>query len=252
MAAGQALAFDSDEKRPAINAGRPTLTDPATLTAPGWLETEFGIQRLLQDNRLLQTPLLLKLTGGNRRTEYRLQTDGYSRMTDDSGNAVSGIGDTYAALQYLATSGASGNWYTAVRGTVKLPTASASKGIGSGKADYGALFLASRDLSQSLHLDVNAGLAALGQPACTGFDRQIFLSASTTMPIGRGKWQYTNELAYQAAAAGSDSQLTMMHGISYSVQPWDVWDAAINFGLNRGAPKYQVLFGRTFFLGRLF
>ena len=30
-----------------------------------------------------------------------------------------------------------------------------------------------------------------------------------------------------------------------TVQPWDVWDAAINFGLNRGAPKYQVLFGRA-------
>ena len=29
----------------------------------------------------------------------------------------------------------------------------------------------------------------------------------------------------------------MMHGMTYAVRPWDVWDVAVQFGITRDAPR---------------
>lgn len=245
----------SDEKkpeRPAVNAGRPTLTDPASLTAPGWLEAEFGFQRDLQGSLLFLTPLLLKLTSGNNRLEYRMATDGYHWERGDTGGHMDGLGDTSVALHYLLTRQGKRAWDTAVRGTVKIPTASGRRGIGSGKTDYNLLLLASRDLTSTLHVDANLGYSAQGHPVIGGFDHQVFASLSTTIPLPHSHWAYTNEIAYSSAIQSQGDQVTTMHGFSYAARPWDVWDIGINFGLSRDAPRYQLLIGRTFFFAHLF
>jgi hypothetical protein len=243
---------EAKPEHPAVNPGRPTLTDPASLTAPGWLEAEFGLQRALQGSMQLTTPLLLKLTGGNNRLEYRLATDGYNRQRSDMGGHPDGLGDTYAALHCLLTRQGPHSWDTAARVTVKIPTASGRRGVGSGRTDYSLLLLASRDFTPMFHVDANLGWSMLGRQAIGGFDHQVFASLSTTAPLPHSRWSYTNEIAWFSAIPGQGDQLTTMHGFSYAARPWEVWDIAANYGLSRGAPRWQVLVGRTFFLGRLF
>jgi hypothetical protein len=247
-----ALADDQSSGMPAVNAGRPTLTDTASLTAPGWLETEWGLQRDLRGDLAFSTPLVLKLTMANKRLEYRLGTDAYVWVRDGEGGSIDGFGDMYLAAQYLLTRQSGGMWDTAARLTLKAPTASARRGIGSGRLDYGLLIAASRDLTPALHTDLNLAYTTAGRQGAAGTDALVFVSASLTMPIPHSRWQYSNEIAWQTAAQGSGRQVTTMHGVSYAVRPWDVWDVAINFGLTSAAPRYQVLFDRTFFLGRLF
>ena len=232
--------------RPAVNAGRPTITDPAALTAPGWLEAELGVQKNLDRDRNLGTPLLLKLTDRNQRLQYRLSTDGYVNLGDAN---TSGFGDTYAALQYLFTTQAQRGFDVAGRATVKIPTANAS--IGTGKFDYGLMLLASKDFTPNLHGDFNVGLSSLSRQGAVGTDTQFMATASFTIPLKGGHWAYTNELVYSSPLNGVRASLTTMHGLTYAVNRSDVYDVAMQWQLYGGGANWEVLFGRTFMLGKV-
>ncbi len=235
-----------DNSPPAVNPGRPSITDPAALTAPGWLEAEFGGQKDLDRDRNFNTPLLLKLTTRSRRLQVRLATDGYVQL----GDRTDGYGDTYAALQYLFATQDKARFDIAGRVTVKIPTARAA--LGTKKFDFSALLLASRDFSPALHGDFNLGVSSLSRQDAPGTDTQTLVSASLTFPIAGGRWQYFNELAYQSALAGQRAQVTTMHGFSYAPHRYDVYDVAVQWGVSGDGPVFQLLFGRTFFFGKLF
>jgi len=237
---------------PAVNPGRPTVTDPASLTAPGWLESEWGVQKDLDRDRNLDTPFLLKLTSRNNRLEYRLATDGYVRL----GDGTNGFGDTYAALHYLFASQAKAGYDVASRITLKIPTADSA--IGTRKFDYDLLLLASRDFAHTksgdvtIHGDFNAGLGFLSRQGVPGTDTQALLTASFTFPIKGGRWQYTNEIVYLSPIYGQRAQVTTMHGFTYALHQYDVYDIALQWQMQGDGPVFQILFGRTFFFGKLF
>jgi hypothetical protein len=235
-----------DTSPPALNPGRPTVTDPAALTAPGWIEAEFGIQKDLDRDRNLGTPLLLKLTARNARVEYRLENDGYTRL----GNGSDGIGDTNFAIQYLFLTQAKNAYDVSGRFNLKVPTADAA--IGTRKFDYSLLALASRDFSPTLHGDFNLGLASLTRQGAPGTDTQFLATASFTFPIKGGRWTYANELVYFSPILGQRAQVTTMHALSYAVHRYLVLDAAIQWELHGDGPVFQALAGATFFLGKVF
>jgi len=235
-----------DTSPPAVNPGRPTVTDPASLTAPGWLETEFGLTKNLDRDRTFSTPLLLKLTSRNNHLQYRLAVDGLIAP----GVGGSGFGDTYAGLHYLFVPQSKAGFDIAGRVTVKIPTAPAF--LGTRKFDYNLLLLASRDFSPMLHGDFNLGFTNLSRQGAPGTDNQILASASFTAPIKGGRWAYTNEIVYTSPLQGVHSQLTTMHGFTYAVHRYDVYDVAVQWQLHGDGATWQVLLGKTFFFGRLF
>lgn len=235
-----------DTNPPAVNAGRPTVTDPASLTAPGWLESEIGGMKNLDRDRTFSTPILLKLTDRSARLQYRLSADGLIFP----GTGANAFGDTYAALQYLVTPQKSSGFDVSARLAVKLPTAPSF--IGTQKADYGILFLASRDFLPTLHGDFNIGVTNLSRQQAPGTDNQWTATASFSVPIKGGRWGYTNEIVYVSPIQGQKAQVTTMHGLTYAVHRYDVWDVAVQWQLQGGGANLQLLFGRTFFFGHLF
>ena len=86
----------------------------------------------------------------------------------------------------------------------------------------------------------------------SGTDSQLLLTASFTFPIKGGRWQYTNELVYASPIQGVRSSVTTMHGLTYAVHRYDVYDVAVQWQLHGDGANFQVLFGKTFFLGKLF
>ncbi len=231
---------------PAVNPGRPTITDPASLTAPGWVEAEFGVQKDLDRDRAFGTPLLLKLTAKNARVQYRLENDGYIRL----GDGTDGLGDTNVAIQYLFLTQAKSAFDISGRFNLKIPTANAP--IGTRKLDPGLLLLASRDFSPTLHGDFNLGLASLSRVEQPGTDTQFFASASFTIPFKGGRWAYTNELVYFSPILGQRAQVTTMHGFTYAVHRYLVIDTALQWELHGDGAVFQVLAGATFFFGKVF
>ena len=247
FAQDKSSATEVDKNPPAVNAGRPTVTDPASLTAPGWLESEFGFAKGLDRDRNFSTPFLMKLTSKNERFQYRLSFDGYLKP----GEGKDGFGDTYLGFQYLFAKQEKSRFDISGRLTFKFPTAPASIG-GTKKVDFNLLLLASRDFSPKVHGDFNLGVSSLSRSDAPGTDTQVQATASFTFPLKGGRWQYTNELVYNSPISGGRASLTTMHGFTYAVHRYDVYDVAVQWGLQGDGANFQVLFGKTFFLGKLF
>ncbi len=241
-------AADEDHSPPAVTGGTPTITDTASLSPPGWIEVDPGSLKNLDRDRILGTPVLFKLTSGNRRLQYRIATDGYIREA----NGADGVGDTYLGLHYLLAAQERTGFDVAGRFTLKVPTSRPALG-GTNKFDYTGLFLASRDFTKwGFHGDFNVGLASLSRPSAPGTDTQYLLAASTTSPIRGGRWQYTNELVYLSPIVGQSARLTTMHGFAYAVHRYEVYSAALQWQMHGDGATLQVLFAGSFFLGKVF
>ena len=237
-----------DNAPPAVVPSVPTITDTAQLTPPGWLECDFGPFKNLDRDRLLGTPLLLKLTARNRRLEYRVATDGYLRQ----GDGTDGAGDSYLGGQYLFAAQERAGFDLAARLTLKIPTQPTTLS-GTGKVDYNLLFLASRDFTKwQFHGDFNLGISSLSRQNGPGVDHQLFLSAATNTPLPGGLWTYMNEATYTTGMAGTKARVTTMQAISYNVHRYEVYSLGLQWQPYGDGATFQVVFGASFFLSKVF
>ena len=259
---------------PAVNPGRPTITDTAPLTAPGYLELETGLNYAKGgvglDYQVTQA-FLLKLTDRPGRTEFRVSTDGYvvqkttgggstgistpspvtGTPTVTSNNAMfaQGFGDITFGVQRLLVAQTPGTYDLSARLEYKLPTGGAN--AGTGRPDYNVLLLASKDYSDRFHADYNLADASLGRPDGPGSVQQAFVSAAFTYKLPHGFTAQTEVYGYSGSSLNG-TNLANGYGFTYTPHPASEYDGYINFGLTRAAPRYFVTVGHTFFLGKLF
>lgn len=257
---------------PAVNPGRPTVTDVANLTVPGYLEIETGLNYYKGGTGLDyigNEALLLKLTDKPGRTEYRVGTNGYviqkttggtaavsaggpnstSTITTNSGTYSQGFGDTTFGVQHLFVAQTARAYNIAGRLEYKLPTAGTN--VGTGKSDYNLLVLASKDYTDKLHIDYNAGSALIGRNDRSGYVTQPFgaIAVSYALPP---HFTVQTELYGFGGNALSGTNVVSGYGFTYTPHPSVVYDGYIGFGLSHSAPKLTATVGRTFFLGKLF
>lgn len=239
---------EPDNHPPSVTPSAPSITDTATLSAPGWIEFDLTGFKNLNRDRSIGTPSLLKLTSGNRRLQYRIATDGFIRQ----GDHTDGVGDTYLALQYLYKPQEKAGFDLAGRLTAKVPTGRRELG-GTQKFDVGALLLASRDFTKwQFHGDFNVGFSSLTRADAPGTDYQVLLAASTTTPLRGGRWQYFNELVYFSPVQGQRYRVTTMQGFTFAQHRYEVYSAAMQWQLHGDASAFQVLLSASFFAGKLF
>jgi hypothetical protein len=238
---------DDPNAKPPVSGGTPTITDAAEMSAPGWVEFDPGVLKDLVQDPNGGSPFTLKFTAKNNRLQYLLGSDGL--VSVDS--KVTGIGDTYPGIHYLLRTQEHGGYDIALKGILKIPTASAEAG-GTGKVDYSGYLLVSRDMTKwGFHTDLNAGVLSLGNAGMPGYSEQALLAASTTAPIKGGRWQYTNELVYFSGIQGTEARLTTMHGFAYSAHAYEVYSIALQVRLVGDIPRYQLLLAASFNLCKL-
>ncbi len=136
---------------------------------------------------------------------------------------------------------------------VKIPTASSTKGFGTGIADFGAIPLASKDLPWDLHADLNIGLAGIGVAGDPGgmiFRNTASLSISSPFPL---KGLTTLWEIFYSSREAPDTRhiLGTTLGLIYTVHPRVALDAALEVGLGGDASDYAIRGGITLLLGRL-
>jgi hypothetical protein len=239
-------ATPPDTHPPAVSGGTPTITDQATLSAPGWVEFDPGVLKDLDRTSFLGTPLTLKYTTTNNHLQYLLASDGFVFLND----STFGLGDTYPGVHYQFLTEEKHGCDVAGKFILKVPTAPTT--IGTGRPDYSAFALASRDFTKwGFHGDFNAGISELSRTGNPGYDRQAMVSASTTTPLKGGRWQYTNELVYFSGIEDQTFQLTTMHGFSYAAHRFATYSAAVQVGFHGDVPRYQLLFAASFNLFKL-
>jgi hypothetical protein len=155
---------------PSVTPYRPSVSTPAALSAPGWLEVEAGVQSSRADDpsRRESLPYTLKLAF-TPDWGIRLGGDAVVRQVGADGSGLSGGGDTLVVVKRrFAVSEASA---FGLELGAKLPTARA--GLGSGHTDIDLNGIYSSDFAESWHADINLVATHIpGKPAAPAQPRR--------------------------------------------------------------------------------
>jgi hypothetical protein len=134
---------------------------------------------------------------------------------------------------------------------VKAPTASTTKGFGSGRVDHAITMLESKDLA-GFHFDVNETYFLIGRQNASGFDENLQMNLALSHPLKghlsiNGEFYGDTELnASQPAFAST------LWALTYGITPRLVIDGGIDEGLTHGANQKRVFAGVTYSIANLY
>jgi hypothetical protein len=246
MAAFAACGVRAADELPAVVPYRPSVSTPAALSAPGWVEVEAGLQRSRGDgSRRDSLPYTFKLAF-TPDWGIRIGGDAVVREVDASGASRRGFGDTSAVLKRrFAIDDASA---FGLEAGVKFATA--RNGLGSGHADYGLNGIYSSDFATDWHADVNLNATRMGDrtPGVSTVQQGWAMSVSRAL---NEKWGVGGELS-GTHRGGTPSTSQFLVSTSYSASPQVVFDAALARGLNDASGGWTFMTGVTFLAWRLF
>jgi hypothetical protein len=237
-------AGDDEDAPDFIVPARPTASNPAEFQRPGVLQLEYGFNgnwRAPGGASTEDTPLALRFALSRR---LLLEFDGDTPVSQAAGGArTTGAGDTQLGLQIVLQHEAASRPGVAFAYYVKLPTASADKGLGTGRVDHSLLALVSKKAGATV-FDFNAVYLLAGRTTGAGHaaSAQAALAASRNLNERVG-WQgelsgFTRNDAQAGAAFG-------LGVITYQPNRRLVFDCGLRLGLTPDAPRFGVVAGLT-------
>ena len=237
------------EEEPAAVPYRPSVSTPAALTAPGWLEIEAGFlyQHAAEGDRRESVPVTLKLAF-TPDWGVRVGADAWVRQRDASGSSSSGYGDTGVVLKrHFAVDESSAFGLEA--GAV-FATARRGLGAGSGRTDLGLNAIYSADFASVWHTDLNLSATRLGN-ADAGSGRVQWLGAAAVSRSLGEQWGIVGEFS-GTHQSGNENTRQLLVAASYNVSKRLVLDAGAARSLRSGAPAWSAFTGFTWLATRLF
>ena len=241
-----ALAQTSTGDAPSVTPYRPSVSTPAALSAPGWLEVEAGVlhERGSGAARTDSLPYTLKLAI-TPDWGVRLGGDAWVRQTDDTGQRLSGLGDSSIVLKRrFAINDASAFGLEA-----GATLATGRHGISSGKSDLSVTGIYSADIGD-YHTDLNLGSTRIGA-VDAGTSRMQTLWAASLSKSLTDRWGAVGELS-GTHQGGVDSTRQFLFAASYNVSKSLTLDAGLARSLRSGVPDWSVFTGFTVLGPRIF
>jgi hypothetical protein len=246
LACAAAAARAADDGGPAVVPYRPSVSTPAQLSAPGYLELEAGgLHATGPDSGAARStlPYTLKLAF-TPDWGIRVGGDAWVRQSAPGGSQ-SGGGDTAVVLKRRFAVDDATAWGLELGET--FATARSSIGIGHAQTTVNAIF--SSDFAPAWHTDINLNethLGGAGQPSPWQTGWAAAFSRTLT-----DAWGAVAELSgtHQAGAA---STAQLLAAASWNQSPAAVFDFGAARGLNDASPRWQVFAGVTVRLAKLF
>jgi len=247
MSASSARAASSDDA-PAAVPYRPSVSTPAALSAPGWLEVEAGY---LHDHeeagaRRDSVPLTLKLAF-TPDWGVRVSSDAWVQLRDESGERSTGYGDTSITLKRRFAVDEDSAFGLEAGAT--LPTSRHGLNIGSGKPDWALNTIYSADVG-AWHTDLNLAATRFGATE-SGAGRTQWLGAASLSRSIDEHWTVLGELS-GTVQHGAESSRQLLAAASYNVSKRVVIDAGAARSLRSGAPVWSAFTGVTWLAARIF
>ena len=234
------------------NPNRPTVANPADITQYGVLEIEYGWdhgwpaagQRFNDAAGLVKFGVLCDV-------ELRWTTTSFLAQTTEALGTQRGFGDNWLGPQVRFYKQTPRIPSMAVGYAIKIPSASSTKGLGSGKVDHQLTFLASKDI-HARHVDFNVSQFWIGRPGGTGLDTNQQLNLTFLQNLYKG-------LQLQGEFYG-DTKLNSANPAFASGLGALVWlvtkrlevDAGLDTGITRFAPRRRVFVGFTYSIANLY
>ncbi|MBV9891864.1 MAG: transporter [Rhizobacter sp.] len=225
---------------------RPSVSTPAQLSAPGWVEVEAGGLRahLADGSKRDSVPLTVKLAV-TPDWGVRVSTDAWAHATQPGEASSTGGGDTAIVLKRrfaLDEASAFG-----VEGTVSLPTA--KSGLGSDGTDVSITGIYSADLPSALHVDLNLVATRL-QRTDPGTSHAQWLWAASLSKALDDRWSLTIEPS-GTGQHGVESTSQLLGAVSFNASRRLVLDAGLARSLRHGVHEHSVFAGLTWLAARL-
>ena len=234
-------------------AGRPLNVDDADPVAPGQFEIEVG-GAFDRDAGDRNGELVFGWTYGvwpgleagvgasarRGRWEETDETSGTSAAREESG-----FGDITLGLKWRVIESCPLGARHALALSLKLPTAEESKGLGSGKTDYDATWIASRALSDKLNAHLNVGYAWIGGPDADALHYGAALDFQFTETV-QG---VVEVFAERETAGGAKTAAQIQIGFRWAVTESLTLDAAAGTKIRGGAPDFTATAGLTWAFG---
>ena len=240
-----ALAAAADDE-PAAVPYRPSVSTPAALSTPGWIEVEAGLLHEHDGSPASRdsVPATVKLAFSPD-WGLRVGADAWVRQRDPGGQRTSGVGDTAFVLKRrFAVDDASA---FGLEAAVVTPTA--RRGLGNGQAAYGVNGIYSADIGR-WHTDINV-LATRFGAADAGTSRLQWLGAAALSTALDDHWGVVGELS-GTNQRGIDATRQFLVAASYNVSKRLVLDAGAARSLRSGTPVWSAFTGFTWLAGRVF
>jgi len=222
-------------------AGRPLVTEDAGTIEKGFFGWQLSLDYSRESNHDKNyIPAAQLAYGLTERAEVAV-TGSYIFRDIHEGGREDGWGDMVAYLKYRVWE--EGKDYPAftLKPSLKIPTASEDKGLGSGKADYGLTAVFSKAFGGGA-LHFNIGYTLIGKKEATDE-----LNLGLAGEYGLRKWLVgVSEIRYTQNfnSDSNDDPASFLIGLQVSAGK-TVWDAGLSLGLNKAAPDYAFTIGVT-------
>jgi hypothetical protein len=234
------------DDQPSVTPYRPSVSTPAALSAPGWLEIEAGALHAKGNGseRRDSLPYTLKLAFSPD-WGVRVGGDAWVRQTNDVGQRLSGGGDGSIVLKRRFAINETSAFGLEAGATLPV----GQKNISSGKSDYSLNAIYSADLGD-YHTDLNLASTRIGA-VDAGVSRAQTLWAASLSKLLNERWGIVGELS-GTRQRGVDSSSQALFAVSYNVSKSLALDAGVARCIRAGVSDSSVFTGLTVLLARLF
>src|SRR5215472_18053117 len=248
LLATSASAQESESSE-AIQPDRPDVTNGTRIVPTGIVQLEFGglYSRTGPGATAANSPLTVRI-GLTDWIEARIGTDGVMTQTT-SGSGATGFGNVQIAAKLRLWAEPGGAPVLSILPTINLPTADASRGLGSGDADYTVAVLTGTDFLQRGHVDINYGIGAIGAGQGRPHFVQHLLSASVSEAV-TDRWNPYVELFWFSRNDTDGTSVTSLDtGVIYELGSHFAIDGGVQFGIGGPSADFSAFGGVSMIVG---
>jgi hypothetical protein len=182
--------------------------------------------------------------------QLEIDFDTFHSLTNNLTHTATGIGDGYANVQATVLSEAGRRPSLGFAYLVKIPTASQSKGLGTGRVDHKLRFLTSKKVGTT-DVDFNAAVLVNGNSDTRRRETGYQLALGSSLEIKRSL-SLQAELFGETLDTDQPRGLFVQGGLTYQRTTRVSLDVGVRGGVNSRAPRFGIFAGASFSLANLY
>jgi hypothetical protein len=218
------------------------------------LQVEFGYDsnfRSSEFRRQQTAPLNIRFAASSRLLLEAEVDAVLSQKQEESGKTQTGVGDTRLGFQIVALKDTERHPALAFAYSLKIPTASESKMLGTGRFDHRLTVLFSKKLGENTDIDINAAYLNVGREDS---ERRADggLAAVTVSHEFENKFGFETELAGLSLDDEQPKGVYALGALTYKFNKRLRFDTGMRFGLTNDAPRVGFFAGFTVGVANLF
>lgn len=185
-------------------------------------------------------------SGKGSNVSGKFRTCGLTTRTVGQTSTTSGMGDLILKGRYYVVEEGTYMPLIAVTGRVKLPTASASQGLGTGELDYGAGVELSKMLGDNWIAFVDGGYNVVGDPDGINFQNQHWYDVGAGYYVSQKLLVSAYYEEYRSILRGFVNARDVFFAANYTASSAWRLNGGVTLGLSDGAPDYALTLGTSY------